>query len=125
MNSEQASPASTLGLILESGGYPVSLAENGREALDHLEAHSHPQLILLGLMRPKMNGWEFNQARTASLKIRGIPTVVLSTAAGVMPTEVDGLMSKPFEMDPLIAMVKKTLQVSGDTSGANVLLRSG
>ncbi|MBC7692942.1 MAG: hypothetical protein H7222_14360 [Methylotenera sp.] len=72
-----------------------------------------------------MNGWEFNQARTASLKIRGIPTVVLSTAAGVMPTEVDGLMSKPFEMDPLIGMVKKTLQVSGDTSGANVLLRSG
>ncbi|SRR5688572_12175239 len=69
-------------LLLEAMGCTVSKAENGREALEILrdEAFS-PDLILLDLLMPGMNGWQFLQERSKHPHLAAIPTVVLSAVA--------------------------------------------
>jgi CheY-like chemotaxis protein len=50
--------------VLDEEGYEVDCAENGKEALEKLAARpSDPSLVLLDLMMPTMNGWEFLEAR--------------------------------------------------------------
>src|SRR4051794_32237552 len=68
----------TLTLILESEGYEVLQAANGREALNLLLTQPLPQIILLDLRMPVMNGWEFRQRQRQDARLAGIPVVVIS-----------------------------------------------
>src|SRR5207237_1468818 len=71
----------TLGLCLSSEGYRVLMAANGKEALDILE-REHPSVILLDLMLPVMDGWQF----VAELDRRGQragPLLILSADLSV------------------------------------------
>jgi CheY-like chemotaxis protein len=65
--------------FLEQEGYPVEVAGNGREALEVLHRDlEQPGLILLDLMMPVMNGWEFLEAVRNQPAALGVPIVVLS-----------------------------------------------
>ncbi|MBS1962375.1 MAG: response regulator [Bdellovibrionales bacterium] len=64
--------------VLESEGFAVAVAVNGREALNYLEANPVPQLILLDLMMPVMNGFEFREAQTTNPKWADIPVIIMS-----------------------------------------------
>ncbi len=68
---------------LEDVGYHVMATANGREALDYLKtaAGGLPGLILLDLMMPTMDGWEFQEQMAREPTCAGIPVVVLSAAA--------------------------------------------
>src|SRR5229473_1846814 len=71
----------TLGLCLSSEGYRVLMAANGKEALDILD-REHPSVILLDLMMPVMDGWQF----VAELEHRGwrdVPLLILSADRSV------------------------------------------
>ncbi len=48
--------------VLQSAGYSTAIAGNGREALDHLQKNNHPDLILLDMMMPVMDGWQFRRS---------------------------------------------------------------
>jgi CheY-like chemotaxis protein len=75
----------TLGMVLGSRGYTVTLAADGAEALERLRAMSPPPcLVLLDLMMPRMNGFEVWQAMKSS-ELSRIPVVAL-TGAGPMVT---------------------------------------
>jgi CheY-like chemotaxis protein len=63
--------------VLAQAGWPVCAAENGRLALACL-ADSRPQLILLDLMMPEMDGFEFVEALRARAEWRAIPVVVVT-----------------------------------------------
>jgi CheY-like chemotaxis protein len=66
---------------LQKVGYTVADAANGQEALEHLAATTdRPCLILLDLMMPVMNGWEFRARQLADPALATIPVVVLSAA---------------------------------------------
>jgi CheY-like chemotaxis protein len=68
-----------LSALLDAEGYPVMLAGDGREALDVLSHESTtPGLILLDLMMPRMNGWQFLEAVKDSPEAARIPIVVMS-----------------------------------------------
>jgi two-component system chemotaxis response regulator CheY len=104
-------------LMLE--GYQVRRARNGREALEMLQEWL-PQLILLDLMMPVMNGWAF---RAAQRQLMGgaadVPIVVLSGAREVR-ARADELgaveaMSKPFELNHVIEAVGRWIRPSSFT----------
>jgi len=100
-----------LSLLLQSEGYKVDAVNNGKEALNHLDSNPHPNVILLDLMMPVMNGWEFRALQKADPKIAKIPVVVISADNRVEQKadaiDADGFIKKPIEMDQLVDTIKK------------------
>jgi CheY-like chemotaxis protein len=73
-----------LGEALAEDGFEVVTAANGREALDILRDEPRPSAILLDLMMPVMDGWEFRRAQLNDPLLREIPVLVIS-ASGSSP----------------------------------------
>jgi two-component system, OmpR family, response regulator CpxR len=100
----------TLRELLEDEGYDVSWASNGREALELL-AHRAPRVILLDLMMPVMDGWEFRVAQQKDPALARIPVVVISADHAldqkVAALAVDGWLAKPFELDALLTTLRR------------------
>ena len=65
---------------LEEDGFEVVTAANGREALDCLRNNPRPSAILLDLMMPVMDGWEFRDAQLSDPSLRAIPVLVISAS---------------------------------------------
>src|SRR5262245_43368027 len=65
-------------LLRRVGGYQVSTAADGQEALDRLRAGPRPGLILLDLLMPAMDGWEFCRRLRQDPALASIPVVVVS-----------------------------------------------
>lgn len=94
--------------ILEMSDYSVRMATNGIEALDEVQSHP-PALVLLDLMMPVMDGWEFlRQLRRASVPV---PVAVMSAArdAGAVSDELgaQAFLPKPFELDDVLLVVDR------------------
>jgi CheY-like chemotaxis protein len=99
----------TLKEVLELEGYDVVPAGNGKEAFDALQTMDvHPCLILLDLMMPIMNGWEFLEAQQATAMLASIPVVVVSAAGDkARSAKAHGFIKKPIEVDGLLKMIKQ------------------
>ncbi len=84
-------------------GFEVAEAANGREALDKLHQR-RAALVLLDLMMPVMDGWQFREAQLHDAEISDIPVVVLSA---VMGEEVPAArhFAKPCDLDQLLDTV--------------------
>jgi len=100
--------------ILEAEGFEIRRARNGKEALERLEPDA-PQLILLDLMMPVMDGWEFAQRmRQRPPEIARIPIIVLSADRNVGSKAADlgavGHLAKPFELNDLLELVRRSLE---------------
>ena len=97
-----------LRLMVTSMGFDVTCAENGQEALNVMEGHD-PDLILLDMKMPIMNGWEF--CRALEGRDARPPIVVLTAApdpaARAAEARADGWLGKPFEYDELEATVRR------------------
>ncbi|MEP6802759.1 MAG: response regulator [Acidobacteriota bacterium] len=99
----------TLCDLLKDAGYDVECAENGRVALTFLENSAPPCLVLLDLMMPVMNGWEFRDAQSRNEKISNIPFVIL-TADGRADMKAEtlraaGYLRKPIRVDRLLGIL--------------------
>ena len=100
----------TIGHALEEEGCSVRSAGNGADALCLLERVEKPCLILLDLMMPVMNGWQFLEKKKAENRLAGIPVVVMSAyldmpgfAAPHLP--VDATVKKPLPLDKLLETI--------------------
>jgi CheY-like chemotaxis protein len=88
----------------------VSVAANGRLALEAL-AHAEPLpcVILLDLMMPVMNGFEFREAQLADPRIAAVPVVLMTADNHVVEKTARigaaGALGKPFDIDELIRVV--------------------
>lgn len=107
--------------ILEAEGFEIRRARNGKEALERLEPDP-PQLILLDLMMPVMDGWEFAQRMRQRPSVAGIPLIVLSADRNVGSKATDigavGHLAKPFELNDLLDMVRRSLsQAQASSAG--------
>jgi len=96
-----------MAVTLELEGHEVATAVNGRDALNKLHSGEKPCLILLDLMMPVMNGWEFRRALDRDPELRDVPVVVVSAATGdmVKKTEAVAYLPKPLDMDRLLDVV--------------------
>ena len=98
--------------VLEDEGYPIVCVSNGREALDYLKtATEHPCVILLDLMMPVMDGWQFRREQKADPAIADIPLIVI-TATGKRPVLIDAaeLVMKPLDLNRLFEAIERYCQ---------------
>jgi len=95
--------------ILSVEGYEVATAANGAEGLKRA-GEERPDLILLDLMMPVMDGQEMLRRLKESTDLRTIPVVVMS-AGRVSKSELQGsrFLAKPFELDDLLDTVNAEL----------------
>ena len=96
--------------ILEREGYAVALAGNGKEALDYLSGNPLPAVILLDMLMPGMDGWEFLERFAASVWA-GVPVVL--TTVGITTREwaaahgCAGFLRKPIDVNELLREVRR------------------
>ncbi len=97
-----------LALLLRAAGYEAAEAEDGRSALAYLHSHPLPHLILLDLMMPGMDGWEFLRERRKEPALTRIPVVLFTAAGGLDASAVwalgaNDVIHKPASPDDLLA----------------------
>jgi CheY-like chemotaxis protein len=102
----------TLASVLEDEGYQVQCAAHGRAALQQLRSGAPlPCLILLDLMMPIMNGWEFRAEQLHDPALAHIPVIVLSAdrevGARASEVSVQGYLSKPMDLTVLLDTVSQ------------------
>jgi len=106
---------SIVSMSLESQGYTVYKATNGREAVDLAKQH-HPDLVLMDMMMPIVSGYEAVTALKADAATRDITIVGLSAKAMATDMEratdvgIDGYITKPFRIAQVLTVVESYLQ---------------
>jgi DNA-binding response OmpR family regulator len=102
-------------LILSRHGFDVRGATGGKEGLEVIRKE-HPDLILLDLMMPDMDGWEVYQQMKADETIKNIPVIVVTAKAqsidkvlGLHIAKVDDYISKPFSPQELLSSINNVL----------------
>jgi len=94
--------------LLESEGYEVERARNGKEAIEKLATIAPPGVILLDLKMPVMDGWQFLAARSADPAALPVPVVLLSGLAFIPNAPgVADFLSKPIDSSRLLACVRR------------------
>ena len=100
--------------LLNDAGYSVEAVSNGRDALDWLhDSPTPPKLILLDLMMPVMDGWQFLDEQQKSPRNAAIPVVVLSANGSFAGrSESIPFLRKPVALKPLLAVVRRYCESS-------------
>lgn len=97
-------------MALEFEGYEVSVAKDGQEGLNALKESPHPDLILLDLMMPVLNGWEFVEIKKNDPTIQAIPVVVVSAySEKAKCVECKAFIEKPLVLGDLLEIVKENV----------------
>jgi CheY-like chemotaxis protein len=102
----------SLETVLGIHGHPVATAADGSEAIELLRRKAAPPcLILLDLMMPGMNGFEFRAELESDPVLANIPIIII-TGAGVLVDEKAGslraeVLRKPFDLKALLTTVKR------------------
>jgi CheY-like chemotaxis protein len=99
-----------LAVLLETEGFDVQTASNGREALTCLDA-ARPDVILLDLMMPVMSGDEFRERQLADPRFRDVPVICMTAAhdgvARAARLRADAYFQKPVDFDLLVGAVRQ------------------
>jgi len=117
--------------VLRDDGYQVQEAANGAEALANVRAQ-RPDLIVLDLMMPVMDGWTFVKECRRAMWCGEVPILVTS-ASHDLPRTADQLralgvrtcLAKPFDLDGLLALVERYAPASPSSSDAGHGLGAG
>jgi CheY-like chemotaxis protein len=107
-----------LGAALQAHGYQVRCMANGSEALAFLRSYPRPDAIVLDLMMPDMDGWEFRNRLREQPELGIIPVIYISAASW----EAERLrfednapfLVKPFDVSLLISTVRGSVGVAND-----------
>jgi CheY-like chemotaxis protein len=102
---------------LEAEGYQTYSARDGRSALEELRLH-HPQLMLLDIMMPVMDGWSVLK-EIQDLPVEDRPRVIVVSAraslrdrAKAVELGADAFVSKPFNVDDLLSVLHALAEAS-------------
>ena len=110
--------------ILEMSDYCVKTACNGAEALDRIR-DDRPSAVLLDLMMPVMDGWEFLREYRDESSLTPVPVVIMSAAQDASRAAdelgAQAFLAKPFEIETILAIVDRVAahaSLSGKTPSA-------
>ncbi len=96
----------SLKMALEFEGHQVSVASDGQEALHFLKRNHRPDLILLDLMMPVMNGWEFQREISKTPTLSRIPLIVVSAfAEHSLTIPAAAVLKKPLDLEGLLRTI--------------------
>ena len=90
---------------LELKGYRVVTAEEGQDALNKIDGIEKLCLVLLDLLMPGMNGWDFFAKMRERPELAQVPVIVHSSASNRAPAGVTRVLQKPILFDRLISVV--------------------
>jgi CheY-like chemotaxis protein len=113
--------------LLEAEGYLVEVAENGLAALRRLRAGFRPVAVLLDLMMPVMDGWQFREAQQADSDLKDIPVFIL-TAANLSVLKARGqlegvtILTKPLDD---VGLLQLLAAIGGDRTRAPSMSETG
>ena len=104
--------------VLKKNNYPYKLTEakNGEEALDILEKQDAPDIILLDLNMPKMNGLEFLKILKSNPKLKYVPIIILSTSNNHRDLKqcyeegIAGYIVKPLKYEDYVSKIKALVE---------------
>jgi CheY-like chemotaxis protein len=103
----------TMAAVLEAQGFEVDVAGNGADALEALRAGRRPDVILLDLMMPVMDGWQFRAEQQKDPALADIPVVLVSAFAPVShharELGATAYLQKPFDLDTMLGAVDRAL----------------
>ncbi len=100
-----------LGDLLSDEGYEAHLFASGEDALQLLRGGARPHLILLDLMMPGMNGWQFREAQLRDAALRDIPVVVMTASTGfdASPLGAAEILKKPVGIEQILDAVERNV----------------
>jgi CheY-like chemotaxis protein len=101
---------------LTDAGYEPVTAVDGLHALRLSRDVLPPRLILLDLMMPEMNGWQFREQQLRDQRVRDIPVVVMTASRDLRrhPVQADAFLFKPFTLDALLEQVQRVIKPDPD-----------
>lgn len=104
--------------LLESEGYVVDLAENGKAALEVLHTASDlPSLIILDLAMPVMDGFQFREEQVKVPRISSIPVAIMTADGRVddkrIRTKANAALKKPADVEEILKLVASFCQKGG------------
>ena len=96
-----------LGRFLELEGFNVETAANGRQALERLGSGIGASVIVLDLMMPVMDGWQFRLEQIRDASLSHIPVIVVSAAGRdrIDKIKAEAYLSKPVDLDELLQRI--------------------
>jgi CheY-like chemotaxis protein len=107
---DDALTAGAVKMVLEWEGYHVDCAANGQKALNYLrQAQEKPDLILLDILMPVMDGQQFREEQKRDPALNDIPVVVVSTVDIASSLDASGYVHKPFLPDELLENIRRQI----------------
>ena len=102
---------------LEDMGYSVAAANDGAQGLAYLRGVQLPDLILLDLQMPNMDGVRFREEQLKSAEIADIPVAVMTADPDgkkkVASLNIAGFLRKPLQIPSLLELIQRVLEPSG------------
>jgi CheY-like chemotaxis protein len=92
---------------LEFNGYTVVTAAEGQSALEQISGIERICLVLLDLVMPGMNGWDFYEQMRLRPELAAVPVIVHSSSPNGAPAGVTRVLRKPLMLDRLLSVVRE------------------
>lgn len=93
--------------VLTANGHEILEAGNGHDGIEHLK-NNPPELILLDMVMPDVNGWGFLDYQRSDKELAKIPVIVISAYEGMaLSAKTQGYLSKPVETEDLLSTVAR------------------
>jgi len=113
-----------IGEFLREEGFRVAAASNGAEALARLRTGLRADVIVLDVLMPVMDGWDFRAEQSADAALRDMPVVVISASGFARDTigrqlKAQDVFSKPLDLDRFLETLKALC--GGNDSGQSSL----
>jgi CheY-like chemotaxis protein len=100
--------------MLRGEGYQVATAANGSEGLGVLSQGVRPAVILLDLMMPGTDGWDFRARQKRDPQLAAIPVIAISAAGRLV--DADHSFVKPIQVDQLLTLLRRIVNPSSSSS---------
>src|ERR1700693_3133049 len=93
--------------LLQMKGYSAVPAGNGKEALDYLHQAPVPDLIILDLWMPVMDGWQFRAEQIKDPRLKKVPVIVVTALSDRNDLDANEVIIKPVDVDRLLTSVSQ------------------
>jgi CheY-like chemotaxis protein len=93
--------------LLQMKGYRAVPAGNGKEALDYLKKAPVPDLIILDLWMPVMDGWQFRNEQIRDPRLAKVPVIVVTALSDRTDIDANEIIIKPVDVDRLLIKVSQ------------------